>query len=74
VTTSELLSYAKILANHTSAPPGLADDMNIMMLPPAINMPVFNPPFPNEEKMARGRLGMQASLGQAGETHPIGQG
>jgi hypothetical protein len=36
-------------------------------------MPMFNPPFPNEEKMGRGRLRAQAPLGGVGETQPIGQ-
>lgn len=36
--------------------------------------PLFFPPFPNEEKMHRGRLNAEAPLGQLGETHPVGQG
>lgn len=36
--------------------------------------PLFFPPFPNEEKMRRGRLNAEAPLGPLGETHPIGQG
>ncbi|KAK0446923.1 hypothetical protein ARMSODRAFT_1016501 [Armillaria solidipes] len=34
--------------------------------------PLFFPPFPNEEKMRRGRLNAEAPLGLPGETHSIG--
>ena len=36
--------------------------------------PLFFPPFPNEEKMRRGRLNEEAPLGQLGETHSVGRG
>lgn len=36
--------------------------------------PLFFPPFPNEEKMRRGRLNAEAPLGLLGETHSVGRG
>lgn len=36
--------------------------------------PLFFPPFPNEEKMRRGRLNAEAPLGLIGETHSVGRG
>jgi hypothetical protein len=33
---------------------------------------MFFPPFPNEEKMRRGRLNAEAPLGRVGETHDVG--
>jgi len=36
--------------------------------------PLFFPPFPNEEKMRRGRLNAEAPLGQLGETHAVAPG
>lgn len=35
--------------------------------------PLFFPPFPNEEKMRRGRLNAEAPLGPLGETHSVGR-
>ena len=35
--------------------------------------PLFFPPFPNEEKMRRGRLNDEAPLGLLGETHSVGK-
>jgi len=35
--------------------------------------PLFFPPFPNEEKMRRGRLNSEAPLGLAGEAHSVGR-
>ena len=35
--------------------------------------PLFFPPFPNEEKMRRGRLNAEAPLGLLGETHSVGR-
>ena len=34
-------------------------------------VPVFFPPFPNEEQMRRGRLNAEAPLGNLGETHSV---
>ena len=35
--------------------------------------PLFFPPFPNEEKMRRGKLNAEAPLGLLGETHSVGR-
>lgn len=35
--------------------------------------PLFFPPFPNEEKMRKGRLNEEAPLGLLGETHSVGR-
>jgi mediator of RNA polymerase II transcription subunit 4 len=45
-------------------------DMNLPGQPPP---PLFFPPFPNEEKMRRGRLNAEAPLGPLGETHSVGR-
>ena len=45
-------------------------DMNLPGQPPP---PLFFPPFPNEEKMRRGRLNAEAPLGLLGETHSVGR-
>ena len=46
-------------------------DITIPGQPPP---PLFFPPFPNEEKMRRGRLNAEAPLGILGESHAVGQG
>ncbi|EJD07387.1 uncharacterized protein FOMMEDRAFT_100587 [Fomitiporia mediterranea MF3/22] len=65
----ELLAYAQSLSAFTSAPPHMPD----MMLPGQPPPPLFFPPFPNEEKMRRGRLNAEAPLGLLGETHSVGR-
>lgn len=65
----ELLAYAQSLSAFTSAPPH-TPDLNIPGQPPP---PLFFPPFPNEEKMRRGRLNAEAPLGPLGETHSVGR-
>ena len=44
-----------------------------MTLPGQPPPPLFFPPFPNEEKMRRGRLNAEAPLGLLGETHSVGR-
>lgn len=44
-----------------------------LMLPGQPPPPLFFPPFPNEEKMRRGRLNAEAPLGLLGETHSVGR-
>lgn len=34
-------------------------------------VPLFFPPFPNEEKMRRGRLNVEKPLGGLGESHSV---
>ncbi|KAF8631852.1 hypothetical protein AX15_002122 [Amanita polypyramis BW_CC] len=65
----ELLAYAQSISAFTSAPPNMPD-MNLPGQPPP---PLFFPPFPNEEKMRRGRLNAEAPLGLLGETHSVGR-
>ncbi|THH10749.1 hypothetical protein EW145_g1117 [Phellinidium pouzarii] len=65
----ELLAYAQSLSAFTSAPPNMLD-MSAPGKPPP---PLFFPPFPNEEKMRRGRLNAEAPLGPLGETHSVGR-
>ncbi|KAF8507947.1 vitamin-D-receptor interacting mediator subunit 4-domain-containing protein [Hysterangium stoloniferum] len=65
----ELLAYAQSLSAFTSAPPNMPD----IALPGQPPPPLFFPPFPNEEKMRRGRLNAEAPLGQLGETHSVGR-
>jgi len=65
----ELLSYAQSLSAFTSAPPNMPD----LSLPGQPPPPLFFPPFPNEEKMRKGRLNAEAPLGQLGETHTVGR-
>jgi len=65
----ELLAYAQSLSSFTSAPPNMPD----LMLPGQPPPPLFFPPFPNEEKMRRGRLNAEAPLGPLGETHSVGK-
>ncbi|KAG6897198.1 hypothetical protein C0992_003495 [Termitomyces sp. T32_za158] len=59
----ELLAYAQSISAFTSAPPNMPD----LTLPGQSRL--FFPPFPNEEKMRRGRLNAEAPLGLLGETH-----
>jgi len=66
----ELLAYAQSLSSFTSAPPNMPD----LMLPGQPPPPLFFPPFPNEEKMRKGRLNAEAPLGPLGETHSVGRG
>lgn len=66
----ELLAYAQALSAFTSAPPNMPD----MSLPGQPPPPLFFPPFPNEEKMRRGRLNAETPLGMPGEIHSIGRG
>ena len=66
----ELLTYAQNLSAFTSAPPNMPD-MSVPGQPPP---PLFFPPFPNEEKMRKGRLNDEAPLGMLGETHSVGKG
>jgi len=65
----ELLAYAQSLSAFTSAPPNMPD----LTLPGQPPPPLFFPPFPNEEKMRKGRLNAEAPLGLLGETHSIGR-
>jgi len=65
----ELLAYAQSLSAFTSAPPNMPD----LALPGQPPPPLFFPPFPNEEKMRRGRLNEEAPLGLLGETHSVGR-
>ncbi|KAH8989839.1 hypothetical protein EDB92DRAFT_1932194 [Lactarius akahatsu] len=65
----ELLAYAQSLSAFTSAPPNLPD----LSLPGQPPPPLFFPPFPNEEKMRRGRLNDEEPLGPLGETHSVGR-
>lgn len=65
----ELLSYAQSLSAFTSAPPNMPD----LSLPGQPPPPLFFPPFPNEEKMRKGRLNAEAPLGPLGETHTVGR-
>lgn len=66
----ELLAYAQSLSAFTSAPPNMPD----LWLPGQPPPPLFFPPFPNEEKMRRGRLNAEEPLGLLGETHSVGRG
>ncbi|KAF8075037.1 vitamin-D-receptor interacting mediator subunit 4-domain-containing protein [Lyophyllum atratum] len=65
----ELLAYAQSISAFTSAPPNMPD----LSLPGQPPPPLFFPPFPNEEKMRRGRLNAEAPLGLLGETHSVGR-
>ena len=65
----ELLAYAQSLSAFTSAPPNMPD----LALPGQPPPPLFFPPFPNEEKMRRGRLNAEAPLGLLGEIHSVGR-
>ncbi|TEB33067.1 hypothetical protein FA13DRAFT_1754196 [Coprinellus micaceus] len=65
----ELLAYAQSLSTFSSAPPNVPD----LNVPGQPQFPLFFPPFPNEEKMRRGRLNAEAPLGHLGETHSVGR-
>lgn len=65
----QLLAYAQSLSAFTSAPPNMPD----MTLPGQPPPPLFFPPFPNEEKMRKGRLNAEAPLGLLGEIHSVGR-
>ncbi|KAI0795370.1 vitamin-D-receptor interacting mediator subunit 4-domain-containing protein [Irpex lacteus] len=65
----ELLAYAQSLSAFTSAPPNMPD-ITLSGQPPP---PLFFPPFPNEEKMRRGRMNAEAPLALLGETHSVGK-
>jgi mediator of RNA polymerase II transcription subunit 4 len=41
---------------------------------PTCQTSLFFPPFPNEEKMRKGRLNAEAPLGLLGEMHEVGRG
>lgn len=45
-----------------------------LTLPGQLPPPLFFPPFPNEEKMRRGRMNAEAPLALLGETHSVGKG
>lgn len=64
----QLLAYAQRISAFTSAPPNMPD-----LAPGQPPPPLFFPPFPNEEKMRRGRLNAEAPLGPLGETHSVGR-
>ena len=64
----ELLTYAQNISAFTSAPPNMPE-----MVPGQPPPPLFFPPFPNEERMRRGRLNAEAPLGILGETHSVGR-
>ncbi|KAH6916020.1 vitamin-D-receptor interacting mediator subunit 4-domain-containing protein [Coprinopsis sp. MPI-PUGE-AT-0042] len=64
---TELLAYAQSLSAFTSAPPNMPD----LSLPGQPPPPLFFPPFPNEEKMRRGKLNEEEDLGPLGETHSV---
>lgn len=64
----ELLAYAQSISAFTSAPPNMPE-----MTPGQPPPPLFFPPFPNEEKMRRGRMNNEEPLGLLGETHSVGR-
>jgi len=70
VSYTDLLTYASRLSAFTSAPPNMPD-----LAPGQPPPPLFFPPFPNEEKMRRGRLNDEAPLGQGilGEARSMGR-
>jgi mediator of RNA polymerase II transcription subunit 4 len=70
VSYTDLLTYASRLSAFTSAPPNMPD-----LAPGQPPPPLFFPPFPNEEKMRRGRLNEEAPLGQGllGEARSVGR-
>ncbi|KZT07268.1 uncharacterized protein LAESUDRAFT_743005 [Laetiporus sulphureus 93-53] len=65
----ELLTYAHKISSFTSAPPNMPEPSMPGQPPP----PLFFPPFPNEEKMRRGRMNDEEPLGLLGETHSVGK-
>ncbi|KAF8661380.1 hypothetical protein AX16_001473 [Volvariella volvacea WC 439] len=64
----ELLAYAQSISAFTSAPPNMPD-----LAPGQPPPPLFFPPFPNEEKMRRGKLNAEAPLPLLGEAHSVGR-
>ncbi|KAF8836733.1 hypothetical protein BDN67DRAFT_910575 [Paxillus ammoniavirescens] len=67
----ELLAYAQSLSAFTSAPPNMPDPNAPQNTVPGAPVPLFFPPFPNEEKMRRGRLNVEKPLGGLGESHSV---
>ncbi|KAF9245354.1 vitamin-D-receptor interacting mediator subunit 4-domain-containing protein [Melanogaster broomeanus] len=67
----ELLAYAQSLSAFTSAPPNMPDPNAPSSTTPGAPVPLFFPPFPNEEKMRRGRLNVEKPLGGLGESHSV---
>ncbi|KAH7881776.1 vitamin-D-receptor interacting mediator subunit 4-domain-containing protein [Phlebopus sp. FC_14] len=67
----ELLAYAQSLSAFTSAPPNMPDLNAPAAMIPGGPVPLFFPPFPNEEKMRRGRLNVEKPLGGLGESHSV---
>lgn len=67
----ELLAYAQSLSAFTSAPPNMPDPNAPMSAMHGAPIPLFFPPFPNEEKMRRGRLNVEKPLGGLGESHSV---
>ncbi|KIJ61955.1 hypothetical protein HYDPIDRAFT_176727 [Hydnomerulius pinastri MD-312] len=67
----ELLAYAQSLSAFTSAPPNMPDPNAPPNTIPGAPVPLFFPPFPNEEKMRRGRLNVEKPLGGLGESHSV---
>ncbi|KAF8557702.1 hypothetical protein OG21DRAFT_1504952 [Imleria badia] len=67
----ELLAYAQSLSAFTSAPPNMPDPNAPLNAMHGAPVPLFFPPFPNEEKMRRGRLNVEKPLGGLGESHSV---
>lgn len=67
----ELLAYAQSLSAFTSAPPNMPDPNAPLSAVHGAPVPLFFPPFPNEEKMRRGRLNVEKPLGRLGESHSV---
>lgn len=67
----ELLAYAQSLSAFTSAPPNMPDPNAPLSAVPGAPVPPFFPPFPNEEKMRKGKLNVEKPLGGLGETHSV---
>ncbi|KAF8141753.1 vitamin-D-receptor interacting mediator subunit 4-domain-containing protein [Boletus edulis] len=67
----ELLAYAQSLSAFTSAPPNMPDLNAPLNAAHGAPLPLFFPPFPNEEKMRRGRLNVEKPLGGLGESHSV---
>lgn len=67
----ELLAYAQSISAFTSAPPNMPDPNAPLSTMHGAPVPLFFPPFPNEEKMRRGRLNVEKPLGGLGESHSV---
>lgn len=67
----ELLAYAQSISAFTSAPPNMPDPNAPLSTLYGAPVPLFFPPFPNEEKMRRGRLNVEKPLGGLGESHSV---